>query len=66
VNARFDMELRGEKPQAREELARYQLEFEMRVVIQPAFTELGKLGLKIDGIRRSITENISQITGIQF
>jgi hypothetical protein len=53
-------------PELRDELAKYQLEFETRIIIQPAFLELGKLGFTIDALRRSLAQNVTQMTGIML
>ncbi|OHS94795.1 hypothetical protein TRFO_39035 [Tritrichomonas foetus] len=64
LDFRFDEECNGEKPQLFEDMIRYQLEFEMRVIIQPAFSEFAKQDFKVDAIRRNFTESVLKIAGI--
>lgn len=66
VKYRFQRELQNDDEEMREDLKKFQLDFEVRSIILPACGEFVKKGIKFDLVRKLFTTNVSKITGNQF
>lgn len=67
VKLRFDEDSeKVEKTELFDDIVRYQLEFEMRLLIQPSFNEFTKNSIRIDEIRNCFTECLTKMTSINF
>lgn len=62
IKLRFDEEFADEDSECIEDLIKYQLDFELKVMIQPAFGEFTKNSISIDEIRNHFTECLSKFT----
>ena len=60
VNYRFEEEFKDEERKNLVLLIKYQLEFEMNVVIQPTFMELERLGIDIEEIKNNFISNLKK------
>jgi hypothetical protein len=48
------------------EIRNYQLDFEMRSLILPTFSEFAKKGVRLDSLRRRMTTTITAISGVSL
>lgn len=66
VTNRFAEEYKDEPAAFHDDLTRYQLEFEIRMLVHPAFNEIANQGFRIEVLKRQIIDNVSKITGINI